>query len=290
MKFVQSDSSEVANSIASTKALACWGWSILTFVCIASMPGLLIILITSLIVSVRAAVWLGVPVVLALNGYLFWRGWSPRLNWVIAGCADRFFVRLFVQRRRDLVNIQEPDVIIFESSEIASVSIRIVEVFLYGPKPRIVEWLVIEPVQTVAEIVSSRIHLLLRKPGKQVFVVNESGRLTMNWKFCRPDLQTFLRQIVRECPSLVMAPEDRSELDLNGIWHGSREKPNAQQRQMLVRAVRLGFGCKCTELLSLHRAMSFREAGTYLAEIVREDTGTDSSGGPPGSSGCMLCR
>jgi hypothetical protein len=280
MELVRSDSPEVVNSIASTRALACWGWSALTLVSIASAPGLLITLIGSLIVSVRAAAWLGMPVVFALNGYLFWRGRSPRLNWVLAVCANRAFVRLFVRRGKGRADIQEPDVIVFEASEIASMTVRIVEVLLYGPKPRIIERLVIEPAQAIAQACSDHMLLLLKpdNPGKQVYVTNEEGRLTMNWKWCRPDLQTFLQQIARECPSVFIAPEERSEVDLNGIWNGVRfawRKPDAQQRHLLARAMRLGFGYDCTQLLSRHRGLSFREAGAYLAEIEREEDGTE---------------
>jgi hypothetical protein len=282
MKLVRSDSPEVTHSIASTGALACWGWSLPTLVCIASAPGLLIALIAGLIFSVRAAAWLGMPVILALNGYLLWRGRSPRLSWVIAGCADRVFVRLFVQRGRGRADIQQPDVIIFEASEIASMRGRLVEVFLYGPKSRFVEWLVIEPPQAIAQGFSGHIRPLLKPddPGKQVYVANEEGRLTMNWKWCRPDLQTFLRQVERECPSVAVSIEERSELDLNGIWNGVRfawKKPDAQQRQTLVQAKRLGFGHKCAELLSRHRGLSPQEASAYLAEIEREETRTGHS-------------
>jgi hypothetical protein len=42
---------------------------------------------------------------------------------------------------------------------------------------------------------------------------------------------------------------------------------------MLVEAKRLGFGCKCAELLSLYRSMPLREASAYLAEIEREEAG-----------------
>ncbi len=219
MKLVRYDSPEVTRSIASTGARACWGWSLPTLICIASVPGLLIAVIASLIVSVRAAAWFGVPVVLALNGYLLWRGRSPRLNWVIAGCADRVFVRLFVQRGRGRADIQEPDVLMFEAPEIASIRVRIVEVFLYGPKPKIVEWLVIEPAQAVAQDISRHIRPLLKPDdrGKQVYISNGEGCLTMNWQPCRPALRVFLQQVVRECPSVVIAPEERSELDLKGF-------------------------------------------------------------------------
>jgi len=92
---------------------------------------------------------------------------------------------------------------------------------------------------------------------------------------------------MRECPSVVIAPEERSELDLNGIWNGVRfawKKPDAQQRRMLVQAKRLGFGCKCAELLSLHRGMSLQESNAYLAEIEQEEAGGEYS------AGCSVCR
>ena len=279
MKIVRSDSPEVTHSIASTRARACWGWSLPTFVCIASLPGLVIALITSLIVSVRAAIWLGVPVVLALNGYLLWRGRSPNRNWVIAVCADRVFVRLFTQRGRGVADIQEPDVLMFAAPEIASIRGRIVEVFIYGPKPTIVEWLVIEPIQAVAQDISRHIRPLLNAddPGRQVYISNGEGCVTIDWQPCRPALRAFLQRVMRECPSVVIAPEERSELDLNGIWHGVREKPDAQQRRMLVQAKRLGFGDDCERLLRLYRRMPFRETGAYLAQIEREETGRDHS-------------
>lgn len=271
MKLVGSDSPEVAHSIASTRALACWGWSALALACIASVLGLLIALVMSLYVSVRVAAWLSVPVVIALNVYLLWRGRSPRLNWVLAGCAERVYVRLFVRRGKGRGEVKEPDVLILEPSEIASMSARTIEVFLYGPKPRIVEWLVIEAAQAVAEDISRHIRPLLTPPGKQVFVANEGGRLTMEWKWCRPALRVFLQQVARECPSVVIAPEERSELDLNAIWRGISLNLDAQKRQFLVQAKCLGFGSDCKRLLSRYKYISFRKAAAYLAEIEREE-------------------
>ena len=277
MKLVRSDSPEVATIVASAGALACLVWSALTLACIACVLSLLIALAVSLIVSTRAAVWLGIPVFLVFNVFLLWRGRSARLNWVIAGGADRIYVRLFVRRGWGKGDLNEPDVLMLEASEIASVSVRTVEVLLYGPKPKIVELLVIEPVQAVTESVSNHISPLLRPPGRQVFVDNEEGRLIMKWKWCRPILPVFIQQLERECPSVVIVPEERSELDLNGIWHGVREKPDAQQRRMLVRAKRLGFGDDCERLLRLYRRMPFCETGAYLAQIEREETGRDHS-------------
>lgn len=286
MKLVRSNSPEVATFVASAGALACVVWSALTLACIACVLSLLIALAVSLIVSTRAAVWLGVPVFLALNVFLLWRGRSARLNWVIAGGADRMYIRLFARRGWGKGDLNEPDVLMLEASEIASMSIKTVEVFLYGPKPKIVEWLVIEPSQSVVESYSHQIRGLLNpgSPGMQVYVTSEEGRLTMNWEWFSPDLRTFLQQVARECPSVLIAPEERSELDLNGLWHRMWSNPDAQERRMLVEAKRLGFGCDCVGLLSRHRYISPQKAAAFLAEIEREETGTENS------AACSRCR
>jgi hypothetical protein len=235
--------------------------------------GLLIALAVSLISSVRAVVWFVVPVFLALIGYVVWRTISSRKWWVIAVCAERIYVRLFAWYRGDACDGNEPDILVLEASEIASMSVRTFEVFLYGPKPKFVEWLVIEPAQAVAEDVSKHICPLLRPldPNKAVYVVNEEGRFNMAWNQWRPALRMFLQQIVQECPSIVVAPEERSELDLNGVWHGPRGGPDAQQRRMLAQAIRLGFGCECMRLLSLYWCIPRREVSAYIAEIMREE-------------------
>jgi hypothetical protein len=275
MKLVRSDSPEVARCIASGGALGIWG-SMVVPLCIANALGLLIAVVMGVMVSVWAAVWLGVPVFIALNVILLWRGRSPRLNWVLAGCPDRVYVRLFVRRMRSRGGIPEPDVIMFETSDVASISTRTLDVYLYGPKPKIIERLVIEPVRTIAEDISKHIPPLLMPEGKQVFVTSEEGRLTVEWRWCRPALQVFLQQFARECPSVVIAPKQRSELDLNGIWHGISTNLDAQQRQMLVQAERLGFGSKCMWLLIRYKYLTYQEAAAYLAKIEREEAGRDS--------------
>jgi hypothetical protein len=279
MKLVRSDSPEVVHNIASAGAWASRDWATLGFAYAANVLALLIFLAVSLSVSVRAAGWLSVPVLLSLNGYVLWRAKVSHRRWVIVGYADRLYLRLFAWRQGDHGDAHDPDVLVLEAGETASLSIRTLEVFLYGPKPKIVEWLVIEPAHAVADDISRHIRPLLTPldPDKAVLVADDEGRLTIEWKWWRPALQVFLQQAVRECPSVVIAPEERSELDLNRIWHGLREKPNAEQRRMLAKATRLGFGCECAGLLSRYRSgafRSFREAGAYLAEIVREEAGT----------------
>jgi hypothetical protein len=270
MKLLRSDSPEVARCIASASVRASWRFPALVYGCFPNVLILLIALTISLIVSVRAAGWFGVPIFLVWNVYVLWLLKSSRRNWVIAVCPDRVCIRLGV-------NIAE--VIMLEASEITSMSIKTVEVFLYGPKPKFAEWLVIEPAQAVAEIVPSAFLSFLEDiwkhdSGTRVRVAILEGRLTIGWKWCHPALRTFLQQAARACPSVVIGPEERSELDLNGVWHGPRGGPDVQQRRMLVQAKRLGFGSKCEWLLFLHWGIPRREVSAYMAELEREEAGT----------------
>jgi len=272
MKLVRSDTPELARSIASAGAWASRNWYTLGFACAANVTALFIALAVSLGASVRAAAWLSVPVLLALNGYVLWRAKASRQRWVVVGCDDRLYVRLFAWRSGNHGDVHDSDVLVLEAPEIASMSIRTIEVFLYGPKPKFVEWLVIEPAQTLAEDVSSHIRPLLApaEQEKAVLVAYEEGRLTIEWKWWRPALQVFLQQVAQECPSVVIAPEERSELDLNAIWSGISLNLDLQKRQLLVQAKRLGFGCDCTRLLSRYKYISFGKAAAYLAEIEQE--------------------
>lgn len=273
MELVRSDSPEVARAIASSGTRASRKSNALRFGCAANLLGLLITLTVSRIVWLQAAFWLSVPVFLGLNAYLLRRAISSRRRWVIAGCDERVYIRLFAWPGSD---IHEPDMLVFEASEIASMSVRTVEVFLDGPKPRIVEWLVIEPSQAVAEDFSCHIRPLLRRldPVKVVLAADEEGCLTIEWKWWRPALLVFLRQIARECPSIVIANEVRSELDLNGIWRGISMNLNkdlsVQERQKLVQAKHLGFGCDCAWLLGRYKHTSPQRAAAYLAELEQE--------------------
>jgi len=277
MKLVRSDTPEVAHCIASTRTRASRHLPVFL---LGLLPNLIILSITliSLIISVRVAVWIGLPAFLAWNAWVLWRARSPRLSWVIKARPERVYIRLFVGFGKSWRELDAPDVIVLEASEIASIAVRTVDVFLYGPKPKIVEWLMIEPAHAVAESVSDQIPLFLWDTrmtdlSERVYWVNEERRLAIGWEWCRPALRIFLQQVVQECPSIIIAPEERSELDLNGIWKG-RAKPDAQQRQMLLQACRLGFFCDCAQRISQYKHMSFRKAGAYLAEIKREEAGT----------------
>jgi hypothetical protein len=194
------------------------------------------------------------------------------------GCDDQVYIRLFGWLRRGRGDVHESEILVLEASEIASMSARTVEVFLNGPRPRVIEWLlVIELSQAVAEDFSKHVRPLLRSldPSKGMLVGNEEGLLTIEWKWWRPALQVFLQQMARDCPSILIAPEDRSELDLNEMWRGLARNPNKdlslQERQNLVQAKRLGFYCDLAGMLCRYKHISFRKAGAYLAELEQED-------------------
>jgi hypothetical protein len=183
--------------------------------------------------------------------------------------------------------VDEADVIVFEASEIASISIRTVETYLYGPKPILAECLVIEPAPAVAESVPAHIPSFPRyceamgscgEPDSSYLIraTNEDGHLAISWQHCHPDVRVFVRQAVRECPTLVIGPEERSELDLNSIWGGIRLNDlDAQQRRSLLQAKRLGFDSDFTWRLSIYKQISSREVQAYLAELEREEAGTE---------------
>jgi hypothetical protein len=282
MKLVRSDTPEVARRIDSANVRASRRWPAFYYGFPFDLIILLIAAVLSFIVPVRSAAWFVAFIFLAWNVYLLWFAKSSRRNWVLAVCADRVYVRLYMTLERDPNGISEPDVIVLEASEIASMSIRTVDAFLYGPKPKVAECLVIEPAEPAAENVPSHIGSLLGdwcslgccgefSSINLVRATNEDGRLVVAWRWCHPALRLFIRQVVQEYPSLVIGPEERSELDLNSIWHGYRSMNlDTQQRQSILRAKRLGFGSECARLLTLRKGLSPQEALAYLAEFDEE--------------------
>lgn len=283
MQFVRSDSPDVARSIATANTLARRHEPLFL---LGLLPNLAILSITLLslifFISVRAAVRVALPGLLVWNAWVVWRARSPRLSWVMKSRDQRFYIRLFVGFGKAWRATELPDVLVLEASEIASMSLRSIEVFLYGPKPDLVEWLVIEPAQAIAEGLSNQIPSYLWESrtadlSDRPYWESEKRRLAVGWKGCRPALRVLLQEVAREGPSVAIGPEDRSELDLNGIWRRTRGSPDEHERRMLVQAMRLGFGCRCIELTSRHRHLSWRRAGAFLAEIKRGETGPERS-------------
>lgn len=277
MELVRSDSPSVVNGIASTGAWASRNWNTWGFACAASVLSLFIALAVYFSISAHAAVSIGLPAFLALNGYVLWRAHSSRRRWVAVGSDDQLYVRLFARLYGNQGDVHEPDVLVLGAPEIASMSIRTVQVFLYGPKPRIVEWLVVEPAELVAEDVYRHVRPILAAadPDKVALVNYEDGRFTIQWKWWQPSLREFLQRLRQECPSFTIGLEDSSELDLNSIWRGISLNLDPKRRQLLVRAMQLGFGCECKRLLSRYKYISYQKAATYLAEIYQEEVETE---------------
>jgi hypothetical protein len=286
MKLVRSDSPDAVHDIALAQARANRYKPIFL---LGLLPNLLILSISALclLISVRTAVGFGVPAFLAWNAWVIWRTRSPRLSWLIKTRGEQIYIRLFAGFGKAWKQMDTPDVMILEASEIASISIRTIEVFLYGPKPKIVEWLMIEPTHEVVASIPDKIPSFLldmRPPDFWTPDLNErtywdknERRLALGWKQCHPALKIFLQRVAREFPSIVVGTDERSELDLNGVWHGPREGPDAQQRRMLVQARRLGFGPDCVRLLNLYRGMPFQQCAPYLAEIEEEEAAKESA-------------
>jgi hypothetical protein len=279
MKLLRSDAPEVVKAVAlapawASRSLPAWNYSV-------GPNGLILLLALAadLMVSKRAALQFLVPALLFWNLYVLWLKKSHRRNWCVAVCAERIYVR---------PDVSNPEVILLEASEIASMSMRSVDVYLYGPKPKFAEQLVIEPVQAVAERVSESIPPFteecetsecscVRGPSNVARVTSEDRCLRVGWKSCRPALRRFLQQLAEECPSIVIRLDERSELDLNGIWHGAREAPSAEQRRMLIEAIRLGFGSDCAWLFHVYKVRPLSEAKAYLSEIEQEETQREDS-------------
>jgi hypothetical protein len=290
MKLVRSGSPEVARFTDSANVQASRYWPAFAYGLPFNLVILLLFIVLSLLVSVRSAAWLGVFFFLTWNVYVLWLTKSSRRNWCVAVCAGQVYLRLYMTRETAAPNgVDEPDVIVLEASEIASISIRTVEAYLYGPKPKLAECLVIELVPAVAASVPAPVPSLpgycealgsCGEPSSNylVRVTSDDGRLVIAWRRCHPDVRVFVRKVVQECPSVVVGPEERCELDLNSIWHGySSMKLDEQQRHSLLQAKRFGFGPDCAWLLTLHKDLSSPEVRACLAELKREDAGTGRS-------------
>jgi hypothetical protein len=288
MKFVWSDSPGVAREIASAGTLAKRHLQMFLPGLLLDLPILLIALagLVFSMFSLRVAIWICLPPLLGWNAWMIWRARSPGFSWVIKAGAGRVYIRLYVGFGKVWRRTDAPDVAMLEASEVDSMSIRAIEVFVYGPKPKLVEWLTIRPSQAV-ESASDQIPSFLQDTTRpdwsapyldeRVYWANDEQRLVVGWKLCQPALSTFLQQIARECPSIIIGPEERSELDLNGIWHGYRRGPDAQQRRMLAQAKSLGFGPECVKCLNIYRGIPFRECAPYLAEIEQEEAEAERS-------------
>ncbi len=156
-------------------------------------------------------------------------------------------------------------------AEIASISIRAVDAFYLGPKPHILEWLVVEPNETSKVQMTEQYHRVSPPADacdthRQWFTgwQEKEQVLSTRW-FYKPATRTYLEQTARPFAHHKIREEKRSEMDLMRLSGKSREK----QARLVAQAKRLGLVRACEHVLMqdgfLRRSrMGARE---YLATI-----------------------
>jgi hypothetical protein len=270
VRLLNSDSAEVLSCLAYSDCLCVRRpWSYLPFAVLGSLA---IFFLTSIL---RASGWeyatrLGGALLIAFNGFLCWRAIFNTGNWIIAVRDDRLYFRLFAAFLSKSKSV-EPSVMELDVVEIASISIRAVDAFYLGPKPHILEWLVVEPNEN-AKVQMAQHYGRVSPPAnacdthRQWFTgwQEKEQALSTRW-FYKPPLRTFLELMPAPFAHLKIAEERRSELDLMQFSKKSRE----EQARLVAQAMRLGLRSACEHVLMydgfVHR--SRREARDYLATI-----------------------
>jgi hypothetical protein len=223
----------------------------------------------------------------AWNGMRLARATFSRRHWMVAACADRFYVRLFKPIGPGSRQNTEADVIALDVAELAAIQIRTTDVFVRGPKPKVYRWLVLEPVQEVRPSIADWFEHLGPLPHgacpipaadgsyREWFSGHEGGSVTIAWYQYRPALEKFLRQIASRFPNLTILPESHTELDLISFV----SKPEPERRRLLAQAKRMGFNGHCVGALFLYTGSTLyshprtlKQSAEYMASI---DIGAD---------------
>ena len=170
---------------------------------------------------------------------------------------------------------------------------------MHGPKPKVYQWLVVEPVQEVRpsiadwfeqrgpfppEVRPSAVDqfedLGPPSPGfcpvpaadgsyRQWFTRCADGSVVVPWYQYRPGLEKFLKQIAARFPNLTIRPKVNTELDL--ISFVSKRDP--ERRRLLAQAKRMGFSNDCVHALysytgpTLYSHRSLKQANEYMSAI-----------------------
>jgi hypothetical protein len=219
---------------------------------------------------------------------IFWNGMRlahatfSRRHWMVAACAERFYVRLFKPIGGGSRQDAEPDVMALDMAELAAIQIRTADVFVRGPKPKVYQWLVVEPVKEVRASVADQFEQLGPLPPgscpipaadgsyREWFTRYEGGSVTVAWHQYRPLLEKVLRQIASRFPNLTIRPEAHTELDLVSFIN----KPEPERRRLFVQAKRMGFSRDCvwalysyTDYTLYQHRRSLKQSAEYMANI-----------------------
>jgi hypothetical protein len=144
VRLLQSDAPEIAACLASGHYLIARGSRANFHGCLGNFAILgLIVLARS--VGIPHAFALGVALLAVWNLMLRWRVVFGNQSWMFLGSEEGFYIRVFRPLRLNSGRPPEACVIAMDASEVDSISVQTREVFVHGPKPRIYEWLVIQP-------------------------------------------------------------------------------------------------------------------------------------------------
>lgn len=268
MRLIRSDSPEVARCLASTNCV--WARQRLLPLYVAGCEVILLLVAAIWMFRWTCATRLGGALLIVWSAGSLWRSAFSKRNWVMASCAEELYFRLFSHRGPRSRAGNEPEVMALRGGEVASLSIKTVEVFIFRAKPHVREWLVIEPrpgtqVAVAEQFERSSPPIYGCDLYKEWFIRSKSGNLWIPWLCNKPPLRTLLSEIASQSPNLTIAAEDRSELDLRRLYR----KPEPEQRKVLARARRIGFAWACERVLrrNPYKRMSRGEAREYLSSI-----------------------
>ncbi len=168
--------------------------------------------------------------------------------------------------------------IALDVGEVLSVGIQTRTIFVHGPKPKIVEWLVVEPQPRAQIFVTAQFNHLSPPigtcdPYREWFAGSVDGILRIPWQSYRPALRAFANQIELHFPKLTESEVTLPELDL--ISAVNAREP--ERRRLLAEAKRLGYGADCIRALwmnsvgsSLYTRRSLKESAEYMSNIEAE--------------------
>jgi hypothetical protein len=169
--------------------------------------------------------------------------------------------------------------------ELRGIQIRTATIFISGPKPRVYEWLVVEPKNELRALAADHFERLGQPapgvcsiaepngPYREWFAGWWNEGVSVRWLGYRPRLGEYVGRIAARYPDLTILPEAHPELDLVGIV--SKREP--ERRRLLAKAKKIGFNNECVWALYMYtgytlyqRRKSLKEAQEYMSTIDEE--------------------
>jgi hypothetical protein len=271
VRLLRPDSPEVVGCLASNnRVLIRRPWA--DFRDTGFIPYLPVLLLVACWVSgQKVATILAAALLIAWICFLLWRAASSKQHWIMVGCREHLYFRLYRPFRENLRLGPEPasSILALEGADVRSISRQIVDAFIPGPDPKVAESLVVQLEPQAQNAVNEEFERLSPSVSpydadKLWFVRWSAGSLVIQWRRYHPGLMTLMSIIIAHYPSIAVAPESRSELDLSGF----ARKPALEQQRLLVEAKSLGFGADCIEVVmsNPYKRRSMAEAIRYISE------------------------